>query len=176
MNRLIVLVALLGLTACSHSSQKSAGGDRAVTTPATADTSAQGIVRSVGADPFAQIVLQPRPGMGSGQVRVVGDLLSEISQLQGAEVLVRGVVHDNRPPNPRRAIDVADYEIISVGGERPQYVGTLTDADGTLMLSHFIVVGAPQDLANAVGGKVWISGSVSGDSLRVSLYGVIVRP
>lgn len=176
MNRLIgFCLAAAALAACSGSRQEGMGSSEASPAVAGRDTTAQGIIRSIGADPFAQLVIQPRPGHGEGQVALAGELRGELAQLQGAEVLVRGRVAPNRPPNPPRAIDVTRYEIISVGGE-PPYVGTLEERGGVLTLADLVVVGAPRHLRNAAGGKVWITGYVSGDSLRVSLYGIIRKP
>ncbi len=173
--RILGFYLMAALAACSRSQQEAASA--ADTSPAAiaGDTAAQGIIRSIGADPFAQLVIQPRPGHGEGQVAIAGELSGELAQLQGAEVLVRGSVSPNQPPNPPRAIEVTSYEIVSVGGERP-YVGTLEERDGVLMLADLVVVGAPHDLRDAAGGKVWIAGPVSGGSLRVSLYGIIKRP
>ncbi len=175
MTRLFGFCLIVALAGCSRSQQEAASAANASPTAVAGDTTAQGMIRSIGADPFAQLVIQPRPGHGEGQVAIAGELRSELAQLQGVEVLVRGRVAPNRPPNPPRAIEVTSYEIVSVGGERP-YVGTLRDAAGTLMLLDMVVIRAPHDLRRAVGGKVWISGPVSGDSLRVSLYGIIKRP
>ena len=175
MKRILGFCLMVALAACSASRREGMGSSEASPAVAGRDTKAQGLIRSIGADPFAQIVIQPRPGHGEGQVAIAGELSSELAQLQGAEVLVRGRVAPNRPPNPPRAIDVTRYEIISVGGERP-YVGTLAERGGVLTLADLVVVGAPRHLRNAAGGKVWITGHVSGDSLRVSLYGIIRKP
>lgn len=138
---------------------------------ASSDTTVQGIISVVGNYPFAQPVLDYE---GGPQIGVTGPLRAEIRQLSGVEVRVWGTLVPNDLPPPLQAIEVSEYEVISVDGQKP-HVGILTETDGILRLDGLIVVGAP-DLQRDVGAKVLILGRVSGDTLEVDGYRFIRQP
>lgn len=144
------------------------------TRPGDDDTVVTGVVRSVGADPFAQTVLRTP----AGDVGVRGRLAPEIAGLLGAEVRAWGTPVPHAPPPPQRAVDVRGYEIVSVNGERP-VVGTLV-ADGAALVTAagdtVRLAGVPQDLAWLPGATVWVVGVERGEGLAVQSYGVIRRP
>jgi hypothetical protein len=142
------------------------------------DTSSQGIVRIVGADPFAQPVIQSGSGAAMQSVGIQGALRAEIEALSGVEVRVWGRAVPNRPPPPTRAIEVSRYEVVSVNGRKP-YVGELAEHDGAMWLQaerEMRLASVPDGLANRAGAKVWIVGSVKDDELSVEAFGVIKLP
>lgn len=138
------------------------------------DTVVNGVVRSVGADPFAKTVVATSDG---ASVAVSGDLASEIAQLLGAQVRVWGTAEPNAPPPPPRAVDVRGYEILVVGGGKPT-VGIL-GPDGrtlnTLTRGTIPLTGVPDDMAAMAGAKVWVVGVEEGGGIAVQSYGVIRR-
>ncbi len=136
------------------------------------DSSAVGIVRSVGAMPLEQLVLQS----GGRSLAITGPLKDEVAQLEGAEVRVWGRPVANQPPTPPRALDVSGYEVVAVGGATP-VVGILMSRDETM----YLVTGAdtlqlavvPGMLRTKEGAKVWLVGSRDGNAFRVGSYGII---
>ncbi len=140
-----------------------------------ADSVVEGLVAVKGADPFAQVIVSPAPGVPAREVAVVGPLRSELATLHGAEVRVWGRAVANGQPVPRRAIEAAGYEIVAINGERP-YVGELVAREGGLWLASQRLVAAPVELRQAVGAKVWVVGRSAGGDLQVQSYGIIVRP
>ena len=136
-----------------------------------ADTVAQGVVAVTGADPFTQVVASG----AAGEVALTGALREELATLHGAEVRVRGRPMANHQPRPARAVEVTSYEIVAIGGERP-YVGELTLGEGGHWLAGMRLVGAPEELSRAVGGKVWVVGRRADGELQVLSYGIIRRP
>ncbi len=147
--------------------------------PAPGDTTVRGVVRAVGAGPGPQqLVVRSGTGNAATVVGLTGSLRGELGQLVGLEVEVRGRAVDNQPPSPPRAVDVARYEIISVGGEKP-YVGVLELREGAVWLAGpraMRLAEVPEPLVTRTGAKVWIVGSVDGDRLQVQAYGVIKEP
>ncbi len=145
--------------------------------PASGDTSAQGTVRILGADPFAQPVIQT--GSDATQsVGVQGPLRPEITALSGAEVRVWGKPVANRPPTPPRAIEVTRYRVVSVGGE-PAYAGVLEmRGEQTWLRGERAVrlTSVPRDLTERMGATIWVTGVLTGDTLRVRSHGVIRQP
>ena len=137
---------------------------------ATGDTVVRGVVAVVGADPFAEVVVSA----GGRSAAVVGSLRAELGTLHGVEVEVRGRAVGNPHGTPGRAIEVERYEIIAIAGERP-FVGTLEARAGGLWIDGMRLVGAPDDLVGAVGGKVWVIGRNEDGRLAVRGYGVIRR-
>ncbi len=146
------------------------------TTPA--DSSAQGVVRVVGADPLSQVVLQTTVDGARVRVGVTGPLRAELGQLVGAEVRVWGPAVPNRPPTPPRAIDVSRYEIVSVNGERPHVGELVLRVNGMWLISEseMRLANVPDDLSDLSGAWVWIVGPVRGEVLTVQTYGIIRRP
>ncbi len=145
---------------------------------AAGDTSAQGVIRIVGADPFAQPVLHSGSGADVQTVGIQGALKSEIEALSGLEVRVWGRAVDNRPPTPPRAVEVAGYEIVSVSGKRPA-VGTVLLRGGVVYLAGrdtTALSGVPADLSARQGAKVWVVGVPESGTLRVQTYGIIREP
>jgi hypothetical protein len=136
---------------------------------ATSDTVVRGVVAVVGADPLAQVVL----GAGGRDVALVGSLRAELGTLHGAEVELSGRAVGNPQGMPPRAIEVARYEIVTIGGERP-IVGTLEARADDLWLAGRQLLGAPDELRRAVGAKVWVIGRTEGGRLLVQSYGVIL--
>lgn len=141
------------------------------TSPASADTVAEGTVRLVGPAEAAQVVLSGP----AADVAVMGTLSGELRRLVGARVRITGRPEPNPAAVPDRAVDVAAYEIVAVDGERP-HVGILVRRDHRLWLAAndtLELVGASADLAGRVGAKVFVTGEREGGRLHVKSYGVI---
>jgi hypothetical protein len=133
--------------------------------------SVEGVVKVVGSDPFAQVVLETRDGE---QVAVVGDLRPELANLVGLTVRVVGRPGGAAPPVDR-SIEVQTYEALDVRGD-PVYVGTLERVgDGYRLRGGTVweLVSVPDALAANVGAKVWVAGQRGDGRITVSVYGVI---
>lgn len=146
-----------------------------VTTGASGDTVARGVVAVIGADPLSQVVVNVRLGQETRQVAVLGPLRAELGTLHGAEVEVRGTAVANVQPAPLRAVLVTSYEVVAINGERP-IVGVLEHKQDGRSVSGTHLVGAPEELAQAVGSKVWVLGRPSNGGIVVQAYGIIRRP
>ena len=130
-----------------------------------------GPVTSAGIEGMRMVNLRAEDGTSVG---LVGDLAAELVRLSGAVVTVRG----NEAPAPAdRGLDVTEYEVVSVNGETPS-VGVLERRDGVYWLGSdpgVRLTGVPDALAQAVGAKVWVTGSSGTDGVAVQSYGII-RP
>jgi hypothetical protein len=133
-----------------------------------------GIVRMVGADPFAQLVVQAEGGEATA---LVGPLQSELNQTVGLEVRVTGVAADAVPPS-RMALEVSSYETVALNGV-PAHTGVLEQSDEGLRLvgesQGWMLVDPPDGLRTAVGAKAWVAGDASGGALRVTAFGILKR-
>ncbi len=130
-----------------------------------------GSVVSSGTEGMRMVNLRPDDGSPVG---LVGELASELARLSGAVVTVRG----NPASAPAaRGMEVTEYEVVTVNGETPS-VGVLERRQGEYWLGgepDVHLTGVPDGLAQAVGAKVWVTGSSSADGVRVQSYGII-RP
>lgn len=161
------LLALVLLTACSTAQPETVdtiphGGDRYT-----------GVVRIVGSAPVnVHVVLQPQEGRA---LQLAGPLASELEQLSGAVVSVRGSVSPSPDPMMDRRIEVESYDIVSVDGQ-PVISGVVEGRmnDWTLLRTdagELIYLTGPAETFRA-GQKVW----VQGPSARiVQSYGVITQ-
>lgn len=164
----LVVVAALA-AACGGTRPNSQGKDETLP-PAVTETVVRGVVAVVGADPVPQVVVAAEPG--GREVAVIGSLRDELGALSGAEVEVRGRLLQNPLGAPPLAVDVASYEIVLIGGERP-IVGTLETRGGDLWLGERRLVSAPRELCDAVGRKVWVVGRPTEGGVTVLSFGVI---
>ena len=130
-----------------------------------------GPVTATGTEGMRMVNLRADDGSSVG---LVGDLAAELARLSGAVVTVRG----NEAPAPAdRGLEVTEYEVVSVNGETPS-VGVLERRDGVYWLGSdpgVRLMGVPEALTQAVGAKVWVTGSSGADGVRVQSYGII-RP
>jgi hypothetical protein len=141
---------------------------------ASDDTTATGVVRVVGADPITTVVLDS----AGSHVALRGSLEVEVARLVGATVRVRGRPVPNAPPTPPRAVEVSDYDVLSINGATP-VVGILRlgddapriEGDSTVLLAF-----TPPGLLSLAGAKVWVVGRREGGWLVVQGYGVIRDP
>lgn len=153
------------LPGCGSSSPPDDGSPGA----APPDT-AVGTVRQVGNTPFTRTVVE-----GTDTVTVDGRLAEEVARLSGARVRVTGTLSTGQYPGP--TLDVADYEILSVDGDRPE-VGVLrADGEGPYLDREgddplrLRAVGS--GLRGQVGAKVWV---VTGQDGVVQRYGILRPP
>ena len=151
----------------------------AVPTAVPGDTVVEGVVQEVGAMPLTQLVVQTVGGEKPQSIGVRGSMRRDIQNLVGAEVRVWGRSVPNQPPTPPRAVEVAGYEILSVGGATP-VVGTLVADGGGFYLvtagDRLALDPMPENLRALIGAKVWAVGHRDGGTLQVESYGVIRRP
>jgi hypothetical protein len=149
-----------------------------------------GIVGTFGAEPLVHYVLQLADGRSIPLGTAGGDLrpqpdadgpLPELARLTGARVRVTGEA-DAFAAAPARGFAVAAYELLEVEGERP-LTGRLVRGDAeagtpdrleTDGAADRVVVGIPSG-SPVTGSRVWILGTVRGDSLFVQSFGVL-RP
>lgn len=168
--RMLALGAVAGLAGCKPSPQM----DQAAAAPTSDTVTVVGIVRVVGADPITQLVVQAE---GGDATALVGPLQSELHQTVGLEVRITGVAADPSPPS-RRALDVRSYETVAMNGT-PAHTGIIERSGDALRLATtsrpWTLVNPPDELRQSVGAKVWVAGESSGETLRVSAYGIIKR-
>ncbi|MCH8254729.1 MAG: hypothetical protein IID06_05215 [Gemmatimonadetes bacterium] len=133
---------------------------------ATVSGTLVGEIMLTGSAPAIQVTLVSE----SSSVDLVGEWRSELENLAGAEVAVRG-----KPTGQPREFQVSSYEIRSIAGERP-LVGTLAERDGELWLDgneSVRLVSAPAGLRNQLGAKVWVLGRRMEGGVHPQTYGVI---
>ena len=110
---------------------------------------------------------------GSRSVNLTGPFETELRRLSGGVVTVTGVPSTDMPGG---GIEVHDYEVTSIDGQRPE-VGELSIRDGEVWLvgsdTLRLLPPLPDDLKSRPGAKVWITGPRSERGLRVQSYGVI---
>jgi hypothetical protein len=139
-----------------------------------ADTVAEGTVGVVGPVETAEVVLRG----ATASVGLTGPLVGELRRLSGATIRVRGTPRSNPAAAPARAIDVGEYEVLDVEGQRP-VVGVLLRRDDRLWLAGqdtVELVGVTPELVARSGAKVFVLGVPEGRRLRVKSYGVIQDP
>jgi hypothetical protein len=106
--------------------------------------------------------------------RLGGALLDELRAVWGAELSVRG---GQGSGGPERSLDVREYEVRAIDGQRP-HVGIVLVRDGGLWLASsdtLRLVPALDALRQRAGAKVWVVGTHDAEAgeLRVQSYGVI---
>lgn len=158
------LAAAALLAACGGSAPP---GDGA---PATAADTVVGTVRQVGSAPFSRTVVE-----GTDTVTVEGPGEPEVARLTGARVRVTGRLSTGEYPGP--TLDVTDYTVLSVDGERPE-VGVLRSDDEGLYLERggerpLRLRAVTSGLRERVGAKVWV---VTAEDGAVRRYGILRPP
>ncbi|HEY9515215.1 MAG TPA: hypothetical protein VIQ74_05980 [Gemmatimonadaceae bacterium] len=115
---------------------------------------------------------------GRKPIRLVGALESELRHLSGATVRVLG---SSAPTGIVDTLDVVEYEVLSINGQRP-HVGTVFLRDGGIWLAASDTLSDTVRLVPEIaalrehaGFKVWIigSGAAEGGEIHVESYGVI---
>ena len=158
----LIAVACVALLAC--------GGGYGQA-PGTSLLEITGSITSTGTDGLRTSILRMDDGTSVG---LVGELEVELAMLSGAVVTVRG---NDAPAAADRGLDVTEYEIVTVNGEIPS-VGMLERRGGEYWLGgdpDVHLTGVPAVLTQAVGAKIWVTGSSSAGVLRVQSFGII-RP
>lgn len=133
------------------------------------DTTAEGLIHVVGADPFAGPVLIA----SAVRLALAGPLEHELAQLVGARVRVWGPAGGSPLPTARRAITVRNYDILDVAGARP-IVGRLRRAESMFWVDTTRLASPPSALIRAVGAKVWVTGRLRPTGFEVQMYGILV--
>ncbi len=139
------------------------------------DSAVEGIVRVVGNVPSPQVVLSVGEGAATAQIALVGDFRDELGRLSGVGVVVLGDSVANPQGMPVYAIDVVEYDVVSVNSE-PAYLGVLEHRDGVWWLDReeaLMLTLLPSALEGSAGAKVWVAGVLEGEELRVQSYGVV---
>ncbi len=178
--RSLFSLAVVALAACSHNPEPradsgaavAAGSDSAgsATTPLAEVT---GRVMVGGTDRFVMVTLQRDDGRA---FQLTGELLNELRRLGSAEVAARGVVDTSGTA----ALDVREYEVLAIDGQRP-HVGVLlargVGGDELWLAGRDTIrlVPAPDALRESVGAKIWVTGvsDPAAKELRIGSYGVI---
>ena len=179
----LLALACVVLPSCGGGSEDAAeaadadGGEAAEPAEGGTETATEGTslleftgpVTSTGTEGMRMVNLRADDGSSVG---LVGDLAAELARLSGAVVTVRG----NEAPAPAdRGLEVTEYEVVSVNGETPS-VGVLERRDGAYWLGGnpgVRLMGVPDALTQAVGAKVWVTGSSGDDRVTVQSYGII---
>ena len=164
----VTVVGVLVAAGCQHRRPAPPSAELPAQAPSPAETTAVGTVRVVGADPRPQVVLQSEDGTRRA---LVGPASTELAQLGGARVRVRGGA-EATPPPVTRGVAVESYEILDVGGAKP-IVGRVQSRGGILFIDTTRVESAPPELARAIGGKAWVMGHPGPAGLIVTAYGII---
>ena len=142
-------------------------GSAAAPAPSGGRTTMSGLRGKVVASGTENMNLTTLQGVAGPMVVLRGNLESELRALAGATVMVGG---SETMENNRRVIDVQEYEVVDINGEKP-VVGTLVQPNKLATATDTIdVVG---EVKAAPGSKVWITGDRSGKQLKVRSYGVI---
>ena len=161
-------IAAAVLTVACHRQSPAPGQTAPEREAARAQETATGVVRVVGAAPRMQVVLEEADG---GRRAMVGPQSTELAQLVGAEVTVRGTPTTTEPPDTV-GIAVTSYEILRVAGAKP-IVGVLRRAGQTFSVNGTRLETLPPELAGAAGAKVWVVGRQGPNGLIVTAYGIL---
>ena len=156
---------LLLLATCRHQVRSSSESSQV---SMGADTVLTGVIRIAGADPTSQVTLLLRDRTSRA---LTGSLTSELAQLDGATVSVKGTPVTTPAP-VSNGIRVRAYEIIEVAGARP-VVGILKQNPEAYFVDSTRLAIVPPELRNLGGSKVWVVGRPSPDGLVVTAYGVL---
>jgi hypothetical protein len=164
------------IAACARNPEPRAGAESASAAGVDSDTTsslteAKGRVVNGGTDRFPTTSLVADDGSAT---RLGGALLEELRALAGAELSVRGVMSSG---GAERSLDVREYEVLAIDGQRP-LVGIVLVRDGGLWLASsdtLRLVPALDALRQRAGAKVWVVGTHDAEAgeLRVQSYGVI---
>lgn len=135
-----------------------------------------GAVQHTGRLTVAAVAPSARPMLylDSGRsIGLAGSLEPELARLSGARVMVEGTPATGFPGE---ALEVQRYEVLEVNGEKP-WVGVLVRSGDAWLLRQdtgdLRLTGVPAGLAAQPGAKVWITGSLDADALRVQSFGII---
>lgn len=176
-----ILLLAASAAACARNPEPRAGSDSLpADSAAAAEQSMQpqeerltGRIVNSGTERLVITTLQVE---GQGPTRLVGALESELRRLSGATVSVVGTVDSTGPP-PGVSLDVREYELLSINGQRPLVGTVLVRDDGIWLAAADTVRLVPelQELRDHAGARVWVVGTASanGSELRVGSYGVI---
>ena len=157
------LLLALGLSACAP-----VGGEPEAPAP---DTLEGRVMATGGApEPLTTLVTEDR------SVVLRGDLLPELSRLDGATVRVTGRLEGDGPGD---ALLVLEYELLRIDGQTPR-VGVLVMGERGVALEtdsgeRLTLVGAPAALGDRLGARVWVVGPLQEGALLLQSYGMI-RP
>jgi hypothetical protein len=164
-------VSRVGLIAMTYGTLLGCGGGYGQAPGTASLLEITGSITSTGTDGQRMLILRMDDGTSVG---LVGELQVELAMLSGAVVTVRG---NDAPAAADRGLDVTEYEIVTVNGETPS-VGMLERRGGEYWLvgdSDVHLTAVPAVLTQAVGAKIWVTGSSTAGLLRVQSFGII-RP
>jgi hypothetical protein len=171
----LAVMTFAATAACARNQEPRTGAESASAAGADSGVSSltevKGRVVNGGTDRFPITSLLSDDGSAT---RLGGALLDELRTLSGAQLSVRGV---QSSAGVERSLDVRDYEVLAIDGQRP-HVGIVLARDGELWLASsdtLRLVPALDALRQSVGAKVWVVGAsdAAARELRVQSYGVI---
>lgn len=135
---------------------------------------ANGVIQVVGSADFTQVILE-----ATRQERwtLQGNFLDELRHLGSFQVEVQG-----QADSKSGLLHVEDYEIIDVGdGQRP-IVGQLSEANDAFFITEdddtqwTLLLPQTSQLAEWTGSKIWVVGTISGQQIDVTRYGILKSP
>jgi hypothetical protein len=172
----LAVMTVAATTACARNHEPRTGAESASAVGADSGvpsslTEVKGRVVNGGTDRFPMTSLLSDDGSAT---RLGGTLLGELQALSGAELSVRGVQSSG---GAERSLDVREYEVLAIDGQRP-HVGIVLARDGELWLASsdtLRLIPALDALRQSAGAKVWVVGTsdAAAGELRVQSYGVI---
>ena len=165
---LVIEAGLIAAASCRRQPPPTPLGPRPTEATVAAGITATGTVRVIGADPRPQVILDVADGTRRA---LVGLASSELAQLAGAKVRVRGEAAATPPPETN-GLTIESYEILEVAGTKP-ILGRLHSEEGVLFVDTTRVINLPPELVRAVGAKVWVGGRPGPRGLIVTAYGIL---
>jgi len=174
------LMVAAGLAACARTPDPRSAAESLATPAGTDDsvalTAAEGRVVNSGTDRARITSLVSEGGTAT---LLTGPLIHELRSLNGAQLLVRGVMQDAGAQGGR-SLSVRDYEVLAIEGQRPHVGKVIRQGDALWLASSDTLrlvppLAALHDLVNI---KIWVVGESdsSARELRVQSYGVIAQP
>jgi len=117
-------------------------------------------------------VMEPITAIETAQGTLVvrGELEPDVRALAGATVMLVGSI----TPGPRPAIDVQTYSVLEIEGQ-PATVGTVTSDARAITIGSDTVMLQPPPSGLEPGARIWVTGTRTGNTIRISSFGVI-RP
>ncbi len=171
----LAIMSIAATASCARNHEPRTGAESASSAGADSGMSSsltelRGRVSNGGTDRFPITSILSDDGSAT---RLGGALLDELRALSGAELSVRGVLSSG---GAERSLDVREYEVLAIDGQRPR-VGIVLARDGELWLASsdtLRLVPALDALRQHAGAKVWVVGtSDAAGMLRIQSYGVI---
>jgi hypothetical protein len=178
----VALIAGSGLAACARNPDPKSAAESASSPrgddESVALTAAEGRVVNGGTD---RARITSLVSEGGTTTRLVGPLIYELRSLDGAELLVRGVMQDESAERGcGRVLSVREYEVLAIDGQRPHVGKVIRQGDALWLAASDTLRLVPQldELGVLVETKIWVVGESDSAAreLHIQSYGVIAQP